>query len=94
MHAAVQDDAVHYGGHGQFADAGVQEGSGEIAGPQCRGLFQEAVGLVAVGQVGRSDNHIADVSGQITQHVGRGRACCHAGLVHHLAEIQFGQAAA
>ena len=39
------------------------------------GLLQESVGLVRVGEVGRSANHVLHLSSKHTEHVGRGVTC-------------------
>ncbi|KAF5041062.1 hypothetical protein DSECCO2_526960 [anaerobic digester metagenome] len=64
---AMQGNAVTNGRHGQFTDARLQECTAEIAFGQRFGLFQEPVGLVAVGKVGRRNNHISHVLSKVCE---------------------------
>ena len=85
--------AVAEPGHGQLADAGLQERSAKVALGKLLGLLQEPVGLVAVGQVGRRDNQVLHLPGQPTQHVGRGGAGGEVWLVGDFLEVQGRQLA-
>ena len=67
-HAAVQCHTVHDAGHRQLRHAGLEEFAAEIALREGFGLFQEAVGLVRIRQVGRSDDHVLHPLGQYAQH--------------------------
>ena len=54
--------------HGQLCYTGLEEGTTEVTFYQRMGLFQETVGLVGVGEVGRSTDHILYLSSQNTQY--------------------------
>ena len=86
--ASVQRHAVAEAGHGQLADASLQERAAEVAFSELLGLLQEAVRLVTVGQVGRGHNQVFHLPGQPTQHVARGGAGGAVWLVGDLLEVQ------
>ena len=76
-HASVKRHSVHDAGHRELGHARLQEAAGEIALAHRMGLLQETVGLVRVAQVGRSDDHVLHMLGQIREHGGRSGARSH-----------------
>ena len=91
-HAPVQRHAVRHAGHRQLRDARLEELAAEIALRESLGLLEETVGLVRIGEVGRSHDHIFDLLGKDAQHRGRRRtrrnACLYLdGLVVDLGQV-------
>ena len=74
-YAAVESDTVHDTSHGELAHAGLKECAGEVAFGESVGLLEEAVGLVAVGKVGRRYDHVANFLGENAEHIGRSLTC-------------------
>ena len=44
--------------HGQLGYTGLEERTAEITGGESVGLLQETVGLIGIGKVGGSDDHV------------------------------------
>ena len=93
-YAAVQSHTVHDAGHGELADAHLEELSGEVAFGEGFRLFEEAVRLVRVAEVGRGDYHVAYLFREYAQHLGgcRPRSDILAGV--YRIEIYLGEFAA
>ena len=91
--AAVHGHAVAQGGHRQLAYADLQERAAEVALHKLLGLLEEAVGLVAVGEVGGGDDHVLHSLGQPAQNGARGVAAGAIGLVGDVLEVQGRQLA-
>ena len=77
--------------HGELGYTGLEEGSAEVALNEGVGLLEEAVGLVRVGEVGRSHNHILHLCSEETEHVGRSVTCGVAGLLLDRIPVEFGE---
>ena len=88
---AVEGDTVHHRGHGELGHTCVEEGAREIAFLEGMCLLEEGIGLVGVGEVGRRDNHVADLLGQDSEHVSRSLTRCDVGLVGYGAPVDFGE---
>jgi len=69
-HPSVQSHPVADTGHGQFANAGLQESTGEIIPGKSGCVFKKPIGLVTIGQVCRGNNHVLHVLRQMGQHSG------------------------
>ena len=65
---AVEGHADAAACHGELCHASLEESTGEVAADNVVGLLEEAVGLVAVGQVGRGADHVGHLLGQHAQH--------------------------
>ena len=73
-HAAVQRHPVGQRRHRQLGHADLEELAREVALPEDRGALEEPVGLVAVGQVGRRDDHVVDALRVLGEHLRGGVA--------------------
>ena len=80
--------------HGELADTGLQEGSREVARRPGMGLLEEAVGLVAVAEVGGGDDHVAHLLCQHAQTGCRGRTGGNIGLLREHAPVYLRRVAA
>ena len=76
----MERHAVHDAGHRQLSHAGLEEVAREVAAREGLGLLEEAVGLVRIGEVGRSDHHVLNSAGEVCQYGRRGGARCTVGL--------------
>ena len=47
--------------HSEFTYTRLEEATGKVIGCDDMGMFEEAVGLVRVAEIGRRYNHIADM---------------------------------
>ena len=74
-HASVQGHTDADACHGQLGYTCLEEGTREIAFRESVCFLQEAVGLVRVGEVGRSADHVLQLGSQKTQY-GRGTDSC------------------
>ena len=91
--SAMKRDTIDKTCHGQLGNTGLKEGAAEIFTCKRMGLLQETIGLVAVGEVGTRDNHVADMFGQETEHRGRSVARSHIGLELDAVPVELGKAA-
>ena len=80
-HTTMQGHTVDDGGHGQFRYTSVQECTLEVMCLEGTAHLQESVCFIAIGQVGRRNNHVLNLTGEGSKHVGRCRTCGDAGLV-------------
>ena len=79
--------------HCQFRYACLEECTAEIAFLEGVGLFQEAVGLVGVGQVGGSHNHVFHLSGESAEYGSRCGTCSDIGFLFDCSPVHFGSLA-
>ena len=75
--ASSNDTAVEHhtdaaAGHGQLGYACLEKRTAEITGSKGVCLLQEAVGLIRIGKVGRSANHVGHLFCQCAQYGSRG----------------------
>ena len=89
----MQGHTIDDGCHGKFRHAGMQESSREVVGLERSAHLEETVGLVAVGKVGRRDDHVINLLGEGGEHVGAGSAGGDAGLVLNGGIVHLGSLA-
>ena len=90
--AAVERHADADAGHREFRNAGLEEAAAEVGARDFRSVFQEAVRLVGVAEVGRGDNHIGHIFREQREAGGRAVARGLVGLLLDGVPGDFGQA--
>ena len=89
--AAVEGKAGEQGAHGEFGNAGLEEGAAEVSVPEGSGGFEEAVGFIRVGEIRGGDDHIAQVLGEPCQNGGGGGAGGDSFFLRDAGEVEFGE---
>ena len=90
--AAVERHADADAGHREFRNAGLEEAAAEVGARDFRSVFQEAVRLVGVAEVGRGDNHIGHIFREQREAGGRAVARGLVGFLLDGVPRNFGQA--
>ena len=67
-HTTVQSHTDAAASHCQLSHTSLEECTREVAADDVVRLLQESVGLIRVGEVGRSTNHVGHLLSQYAQH--------------------------
>ena len=87
----MKSDTYSQTRHSKFRYTCLQEGSSEVVSGDGSCLFQEAVGLVGVRQVGTAYYHISQLYGEFAEYCGRCGTRCLIGLLGYLRPIDLGR---